>query len=247
VIGSTLVDRVQISPNHEPRWNNLKPSLIVLHYTGMKSGAAAVDWLCNPQSKVSCHYLVDVDGEIVQMVDENHRAWHAGVSSWHGQTDTNSQSIGIEIQNEGHAAGCPAYPAQQMRRVSDLCLDIMARHGFAPHQVIAHSDVAPGRKIDPGEAFEWRKLADQGIGQFVVASTHHREQPPMSAGEAQFMLQSLGYGFSDPTAIDGRMHIVVKVFQQRYRPALVDGVLDPETCNLIWRLFHILPKGQFSV
>jgi N-acetylmuramoyl-L-alanine amidase len=127
VKGSDLVTRRQISKNHEPRLNGVTPSLIVLHYTGMTNGPAAVDWLCNPASKVSCHYLVDVDGSIVQMVGEDQRAWHAGVSSWHGVVDVNSASIGIEIQNEGHSGGLPHFPSVQMAylRIRSLHIQIL--------------------------------------------------------------------------------------------------------------------------
>jgi N-acetylmuramoyl-L-alanine amidase len=250
VIGSTLVDRVQLSPNFESRWNGLQPTLLVLHYTGMKSGPAAVDWLCNPSSKVSCHYLIDVDGEIVQMVDETQRAWHAGVSSWHGQTDVNSQSIGIEIQNEGHAAGCPLFDPKQMQRVGDLCLDIMARYRLAPHDVIGHSDIAPGRKIDPGEAFNWRALALRGVGQCVVALPTHDLTSSIQIDDAQRLINLLGYGLDSSGVWDERMRIVLKAIQQHYRADKVDGVLDIATSELIKRLQHLLPRqdrSQFSV
>jgi N-acetylmuramoyl-L-alanine amidase len=215
----------------------ITPSLIVLHYTGMASGPSAVDWLCNPASKVSCHYLVDVDGSIVQMVGEDQRAWHAGVSSWHGVVDVNSASIGIEIQNEGHSGGLPHFPSVQMQAVALLCLDIMVRHGFSPHQVVAHSDIAPGRKVDPGEAFDWDYLAARGVGQVVRG--HVCETGSIS--QFQLMLRDLGYGLEVSGEFDQRTRMVSEAVQRRYRRHRVDGVADVETFEVVRLLLAILP------
>jgi N-acetylmuramoyl-L-alanine amidase len=232
VNGAAFVNRVQASPNFEPRFVGKKVNLLVLHYTGMASGPSAVDWLCNPSSKVSCHYLVDVDGCVVQMVDEAERAWHAGVSSWHGEIDINSTSIGIEIQNLGHTAGCLPFPPDQMQAVAKLSLDIMVRHNLRPEDVVAHSDIAPGRKVDPGEAFDWPFLARHGIGR--VAQAARAVQLP--AGEVQAGLRRLGYGITQSGVFDDQTRIVLKAFQRRYRRGLVDGKADGETCDLITRL-----------
>lgn len=239
--GSGLVDRIQASPNVEARFNGAVPRLIVLHYTGMDSGRAAVDWLCNSTSKVSCHYLVDDDGTIVQMVDERQRAWHAGVSSWRGEIDINSTSIGIEIQNQGHAAGCPAFPYVQMQRVAALCADIMTRHGFSFDQVVAHSDIAPGRKVDPGEAFDWEWLHGQGIGQCVVAHNHgsvllRKGDKCQAVVSLQHDLSRYGYAIDPTGQFDDRTRIVVEAFQRRFRRARVDGVVDDETLGVLQRL-----------
>lgn len=236
--GSRLVDRIQESPNHQPRLDGKTPRLIVLHYTGMASGAKAVDWLCSPDSKVSCHYLVDEDGTIVQMVDEDRRAWHAGTSSWHGEIDVNSASIGIEIQNRGHSAGLPSFPQAQMHRVAELCLDIMQRWHMAPHDVVAHSDVAPGRKVDPGENFDWRYLATRGIGEFSVATSHTTS---FSIAEAQALLKELGYGLQQSGVMDAQTRVVLEAFQRRHRPAKTDGALDAETSELLSRLAGTQP------
>jgi N-acetylmuramoyl-L-alanine amidase len=247
LIGSGLVDRVQLSPNIEARFNSAIPRYIILHYTGMASGRAAVDWLCNPVSKVSCHYLVDCDGTIVQMVDEDKRAWHAGVSSWQGEIDINSASIGIEIQNEGHAAGCPAFPLVQMQRVAALCSDIIVRHGFGYDQVLAHSDVAPGRKIDPGEVFDWEWLAGQGIGCSVVAPEGRGEalrdgDVGVRVGDLQQGLASFGYGLEVTGQFDDRTRIVVEAFQRRFRRSQVDGIADVQTCSVLRRLLAMMPQ-----
>lgn len=237
--GSALVNRYQPSPNHEPRLDEI--SVLVLHYTGMASGQLAIDWLCNPVSKVSCHYLIDTDGAIVQMVDEGRRAWHAGTSSWHGAVDINSASIGIEIQNLGHGGGCPDFPHEQMQRVVTLSLDIMARHNLSPEQVVAHSDVAPGRKIDPGEAFDWNFLAECGIGQMVIAAA----QPACECGirDAQTSLAALGYGIEPSGNLDARTRIVIEAFQRRYRRSEVNGMLDAETLDILQRLLAVQPIG----
>jgi N-acetylmuramoyl-L-alanine amidase len=241
VKGSHLVNRLQASPNHEPRLNDVQPRLIVLHYTGMASGQAAVDWLCHTDAKVSCHYLVDVDGSIVQMVDEDQRAWHAGVSSWQGVIDINSASIGIEIQNVGQSGGLPAFPPEQMQKVGMLCLDIMVRHDLSPHQVVAHSDIAPGRKVDPGEAFDWDFLASLGVGQVVRSAPSATELT--QAGELQHLLRALGYGLAISGEFDHGMRIVLETVQRRYRRSRVDGMADAETLDILRRLYATLPYG----
>ena len=141
--------------------------MLILHYTGMPSCEDAIRCLASPQSGVSCHYVVDEDGAITQMVPEAFRAWHAGVSYWQGIEDINSCSIGIEIHNPGHDGAYPDFPDAQMAAVEALCLDIVDRNGIPPRRVLAHSDVAPRRKIDPGEKFDWAKLAQAGIGHWV--------------------------------------------------------------------------------
>jgi N-acetylmuramoyl-L-alanine amidase len=235
LIGSSLVSRFQSSDNHEPRLNCDKPWLLVLHYTGMASGPAAVDWLCNPASKVSCHYLVDVDGSIVQMVSEDQRAWHAGVSSWRGVVDINSASIGIEIQNLGHGGGLPLFPEVQMQAVAALSLDVITRYEMSPQDVVAHSDIAPGRKVDPGEAFDWDYLAELGVGQIVRA----RHVELGSVLQFQQLLQMLGYGLEVSGEFDQRTRIVTEAVQRRYRRWLVNGVMDAETFDIVRRLAAI--------
>jgi N-acetylmuramoyl-L-alanine amidase len=236
VIGSSLVNRTQASPNIEPRFDGKRVKTVVLHYTGMPSGQLAVEWLCNPASKVSCHYLVDADGTIVQMVDETMRAWHAGVSSWHGEIDVNSTSIGIEIQNPGHSAGSPAFPLPQMQRVAALTLDIMMRHGLHPSDVVAHSDIAPGRKVDPGEVFDWDYLAHHGVGQTTKAGSG----AVMTFLDMQSALQKLGYGIDSTGVGDEQTRTVLRAFQRRYRRNLVNGEADMETQHLLSRLITMI-------
>src|SRR6476646_3020388 len=155
------------SPNREPRRNDPAVDMLVLHYTGMDSSDAALDWLTREESKVSCHYLVDEDGRIAQMVRESERAWHARPSLWAGETDLNSCSIGIEIHNPGHDIDYRDFREAQIQGVEALCRDILGRHPIRPERVVAHSDIAPGRKRDPGEKFDWQRLARAGIGLWV--------------------------------------------------------------------------------
>ena len=233
---------IRVSPNFGPRREPLKPDMIVLHYTGMETGVAAARWLCDPASEVSSHYLVHEDGGIVQMVRESDRAWHAGKSSWRGQTDINSCSVGIEIVNPGHGLGYHAFPKRQIAAVIALCRGIAGRHAILPERVLAHSDVAPGRKIDPGEKFPWRQLAGAGIGHFVDAAPIRRG-PALKAGDAgasveqlQSMLALYGYGVDITGVFDRQTEIVVDAFQRHFRPRRVDGIADGSTLRTLRRL-----------
>lgn len=138
--------------------------MIVLHYTGMQTAQDALARLCDPDSKVSAHYMIEEDGTCHALVPEDKRAWHAGVSYWQGETDINSRAIGIEIVNGGHDFGYTPFPEAQIQAVMRLCQDIMARYSISPERVLGHSDVAPARKIDPGHLFPWERLAKAGVG-----------------------------------------------------------------------------------
>ena len=220
------------SPNHDAR--NSPVNMIVLHYTGMKDCASALDQLCNPASKVSAHYLVDEDGMIYALVDEARRAWHAGVASWHGETDINGCSIGIELVNPGHEFGYRAFPDAQMIAFERLCADLMERHDISAARVLGHADVAPSRKQDPGELFDWSRLAALGLAVWPepreVSSTTMREGDADEEVLAlQVALGSIGYGIVGDSRYGAATTAVVMAFQRRYRPAAVDGVADPET------------------
>ena len=247
MIGTPLAHRVQLSPNVGPRRGADKVSILVLHYTGMTEGQNAVDWLCNERSQVSCHYLVDSDGSIVHMVDENLRAWHAGESSWHGENDVNSHSLGIEIQNPGHNLGYPDFPDCQMTAVEALCRDIVTRHGIHSRNVVAHSDIAPGRKIDPGEKFDWKRLFDSGVGHWVAPEAEQGGTflQRGDQGEAVLALQSLlrmyGYGLVMDGIYGSRTQIVVEAFQRHFRPLRIDGIADHATVATIHKLLRAMP------
>ena len=150
------------SPNHDVRRGAV--DMLVIHYTGMEPAGRAIDWLCDPASKVSAHYLIDRAGAVTAMVAEDRRAWHAGVAWWRGQGDINSRSIGIELANPGHDYGYDGFPDAQVAALTELAQGIVARHAIAPRNIVGHSDIAPGRKIDPGERFPWRVLAAAGLG-----------------------------------------------------------------------------------
>jgi len=245
---SALVADLVPSPNIEPRLRGLTPSILILHYTGLPTIERSLDVLSHPDCKVSCHYVVDVDGRIVQMVAESMRAWHAGVSSWRGETDINSASVGIEIQNPGHALGYPDFPDAQMRAVIALARDICSRHPIAPDCVLAHSDIAPSRKIDPGEKFDWRRLAENGIGFWlppepIDAPEHALElgSDTPSVREARELLARFGYGVALEGPLDADLAFVLRAFQLHFRPAKVDSRLDRSTLVTLRRLVDALP------
>jgi len=230
------------SPNVEPRQNGLKPDMLLLHYTGMDSAEAALDWLTRQESGVSCHYLVDAEGRIAQMVPESERAWHAGQSLWHGETDINSCSIGIEIHNPGHDFDYPDFPDAEMRAVEALCRDILSRHAIPPHRVLAHSDVAPGRKRDPGEKFDWQRLARAGIGLWVPPAPIGEDQG-LGPGDEGAMVAALqrdlldyGYGVEVTSTYGTGLEKVIAAFQRHFRPARIDGRADRSTRETLARL-----------
>ncbi|MBZ9682218.1 MULTISPECIES: N-acetylmuramoyl-L-alanine amidase [unclassified Mesorhizobium] len=233
---------VRVSPNFGPRRDAQKPDMIVLHYTGMATGAAAEAWLCDPASEVSSHYLVHENGHVVQMVRESDRAWHAGQSSWFGRTDINSCSIGIEIVNPGHSLGYPSFPQRQITAVIELCRGIVTRHAITPQRVLAHSDVAPGRKIDPGEKFPWAALFKAGVGHLVPAAPVRRGAALKSGDRGadvetlQSMLSLYGYGVEISGIFDDRTRIVVEAFQRHFRPRRIDGAADGSTMRTLQKL-----------
>jgi N-acetylmuramoyl-L-alanine amidase len=240
---------VRVSPNFGPRPDGLRPDMIVLHYTGMETGAAAEARLCDPASEVSSHYLVHEDGRIVQMVRESDRAWHAGKSSWRGVTDINSRSIGIEIVNPGHEFGYAEFPKVQMLAVIELCNGICGRHDVRPEMILGHSDVAPGRKVDPGEKFPWRLLARHGIGHFVEparwrgGAISRLGDSGAPVEELQSMLALYGYGVEITGLFDRQTEIVVAAFQRHFRPKQIDGVADRATVSTLRRLLSSLPPS----
>jgi N-acetylmuramoyl-L-alanine amidase len=230
---SLLVGEVRPSPNHAARRGKL--DLILLHYTGMSNEAAALERLGDPAVEVSAHYFIADDGRILQLVPEARRAWHAGQSCWAGETDINSASIGIEIQNAGHAFGAPPYQKVQIEAVIALCRDIASRHAIKPERVLAHSDVAPGRKIDPGEYFPWDELAAAGVGLYVEPHPIGNDVPlaPAAVGEKvetlQRMLADYGYNVGASGHYDSKTEQAVAAFQRHFRPARVDGRADRST------------------
>ncbi|MBP2558611.1 N-acetyl-anhydromuramyl-L-alanine amidase AmpD [Neorhizobium galegae] len=239
---------VRPSPNHGERAGGRRPDMIILHYTGMPSGDQALSWLCNEESQVSSHYFVHEDGGVVQLVPEDRRAWHAGKSSWAGETDINSCSIGIEIANPGHPGGLPDYPSAQIQAVVELCRDCGQRWQIRPERVLGHSDVAPIRKVDPGENFPWQKLHLDGIGHWIDPAQisggrffqFGESGQPIEA--LQSMLSLYGYGIEITGTFCERTKGVVEAFQRHFRPQLVDGIADFSTIDTLHRLLKSLPK-----
>ncbi|KPP80551.1 MAG: N-acetylmuramoyl-L-alanine amidase XylA [Oceanicaulis sp. HLUCCA04] len=214
----TLIRRP--SPSFDDR--SLPVSMLVLHYTGMETGEAAIARLADPASKVSAHYVVEEDGTIIAMVDEAKRAWHAGLSHWRAITDVNSASIGIEIVNGGHDFGLPDFPDVQIAAVIALSRAIIARHAITAQNVVGHSDIAPGRKIDPGEKFPWERLAREGVGAWPEVTA------AMAPDEARAAALLAAIGYNPALALP----VTLTEFQRRYRPSRLDGVLDEETMGL---------------
>src|ERR1700761_5547522 len=200
---SCLVAEFRPSPNHGERKDGRRPDMILLHYTGMPEAGEALERLCSQGSEVSAHYFVYEDGRIVQMVHENRRAWHAGESVWAGETDINSCSIGIEIVNPGHDYGYPDFPKRQIAAVTALCRGIQKRNAIRPERVLAHSDVAPSRKADPGEKFPWQTLWDSGVGHWALPAPVSEGGPLLTLGDSceavssiQEALRQYGYGIA---------------------------------------------------
>lgn len=228
------------SPNFDDR--TLPISLLILHYTGMETGKAALERMCDGKAKVSAHYMVEEDGCIFQLVDEYKRAWHAGVSEWQGETNINSNSIGIEIVNGGHDhpnedGTLPEFPDVQINAVIALSKDIIKRHGELT--VLGHSDIAPARKIDPGENFPWQGLAAAGLGYWPDVQTDDRrvlfERGMRDRGIAivQSGLAHIGYGARVTGVMDEGTGLIIEALQRRYRPDYIDGVVDIQTMEII--------------
>ena len=221
-----LIDRP--SPNHDARPERdgepCPPDLLLLHYTGMQTGQAALERLCDPAAKVSAHYLIEEDGRVFRLVPEHRRAWHAGVAFWAGVTDVNGCSLGIELVNPGHEFGYRAFPEPQIAALSELLHVLKAKYHIAPARVVGHSDVAPLRKTDPGELFDWPRLATEGLARTIPEPRQVAPDPAVARGQ----LAELGYGF-----LEDDFGAVVAAFQRRFRPATVTGILDAETAGLL--------------
>jgi N-acetylmuramoyl-L-alanine amidase len=239
---------ISASPNHGDRQGRM-PDAIILHTTSMNSGEAALARLCDPAAEVSAHYLVWEDGRIYELVPETRRAWHAGVSYWASERDINSVSIGIELVHPGPEGGMPPFPQTQIEAVTALCVEISQRYKIPKNRVLAHSDIAPDRKSDPGEIFPWDQLAAQGIGHYV---TPHPivEGPRYGRGahgehieSLQSMLAIYGYGLTITNLYGVKTQAVVTAFQRHFRPALVDGIADVSTIETLRTLLKTRPKG----
>lgn len=220
-----------------PNWNarTLLVSMVVLHYTGMQTAAEALERLCDPAAEVSAHYMIDEDGTVIRLVDEANRAWHAGRSSWRDITDVNSASIGIELVNPGHEWGYRPFPKAQMEALLPLLADIVKRHDIPRANVIGHSDIAPARKEDPGELFDWELLARYRLTLPKPELTMRLVWDNDSA--FYLALERFGYDITDQAA-------AVRAFQRRWRPKRIDGVVDGEIGALLFELLLERDMGR---
>jgi N-acetylmuramoyl-L-alanine amidase len=243
---SPFASKIFPSPNHGERKDGKSINSVILHYTGMSTADGALKWLCNPISNVSCHYFIFEDGRILQLVPEARRAWHAGASNWHGETDINSVSLGIEIVNQGHEGGSPPFPEMQIEATIKLVQDITKRWQIPQTRVLAHSDIAPTRKPDPGEMFPWGQLYQAGIGHWVAPVpikggrffSLGDEGAPIEA--LQSMLALYGYGLEINGIYDPQTKAVITAFQRHYRPAQVDGIADHSTITTLRNLINMV-------
>ena len=225
------------SETPSPNWNErmLPISMVVLHYTGMETAEAALERLCDPAAEVSAHYCIEEDGTVHRLVREDRRAWHAGKSFWRGITDVNSASIGIELVNPGHEFGYRPFPDAQMAALLPLLADIVQRHDIPRANVVGHSDVAPARKEDPGELFDWELLAAHRL---VLRTPRARVPSPYENDGAFFLaLERFGYDISDSAA-------AVRAFQRRWRPHIIDGQVDGECSAILFALLLDRDTGR---
>ena len=226
-----------------PNWNERPVGTIidtvVIHYTGMKTGQAALDRLCDPMAEVSAHYLIEEDGRVFQLVAEEKRAWHAGVSHWRGRDNLNHNSIGIELVNPGHEFGYKAFPDAQITALLQLLEEIHQRHNISPANIIGHSDIAFERKTDPGELFPWKLLHQKGFGLFS-----HKEcednTPILQSGdegsaveEMHSLLKLIGYNVTESACFDRMSEDALVAFQTHWRQTAVTGVYDQGTKNTL--------------
>jgi len=242
----------RLSPNFDARTRPI--DLVVLHYTGMQDAETALARLTDPEPiagrypgpwqpfdvvadaplpRVSAHYVVDEAGQIYSLAPEEHRAWHAGASSWEGEGDVNARSIGIEIVNGGHDFGLPDFPDAQIEAVITLLQDVLARWRLTPARVVAHSDIAPERKLDPGEKFPWKRLADASVSIWPKPISLRIEPGEDRVGRVQQQLVAIGYGVEMTGAMDAATRAALRAFQRRFRPSTIDGLIDDETQMLL--------------
>lgn len=218
------------STNFDERRKGVKPSMIILHYTGMATAKDALERLCDPESKVSAHYVVEENGRLIPLVEEDKRAWHAGLSYWGGEVDINSHSIGIEIVNPGHEYGYRPFPDKQIEGVIELCLGLIDKYKIKPWHVLGHSDVAPRRKEDPGELFPWEHLATEFVGLWAFSREMDFDAAKALLEDRQVFLDHLvQYGY-DPEVSFERL---VTAFHRHFYPEKFAKGEDPETIDLI--------------
>lgn len=233
------------SPNFGERLTPNGITTLVIHYTGMKTCEDALTRLCDPCAEVSAHILIDEDGAAFRLVSDEKRAWHAGRGYWCGITDINSASIGIELVNPGHEHGYRPFPDEQVSTLTQICLALIEKYEIPAQNVVGHSDIAPGRKQDPGELFPWQQLANRGIGLWP-----NKDQPVNTDGTAWDDLAAIGYATPrnpavskdvlDPNTAEAD---VIMAFQRRFLPHNLSGNLDSATAQRIAAVRSHHPKS----
>ena len=216
------------SPNFNDRPKDIVPNILVIHYTGMQSLDQALQRLMSSNSQVSAHYLISRKGEIFKLVSEEKRAWHAGVSYWRGETDINSYSIGIELENPGHEFGYSKFPKSQMSVLTELCVEIINKYSISPENIVGHSDIAPRRKKDPGELFDWKSLAQKGVGLWPEPILNKITLEPFEKS-----LNDFGYEVVD-------LRSTITAFQRHYLPDKVSGISDATTQKTLATLMSLV-------
>ena len=239
--------RDRASPNQDDRPQGTPIDTLVLHYTGMPTAQAALDRLCDPVARVSAHYVVAEDGAIWRLVAEERRAWHAGVSFWRGHVALNDRSIGIEIVNPGHEFGYRDFPVLQLAAVCDLCLELLARHPIPARNVVGHSDIAPERKEDPGERFDWAALAASGVGLFPAGvpdlGTGGAVRDAASLRDVRAALAEIGYRVAAEGPLDPALATVLRAFQRHWRNEAVTGQADAGTLARLLAVARLAGEG----
>ena len=229
------------SPNYGLRrqGDGARPDMVVIHYTAMETVEAAVARLCDPAAEVSAHYVIAVDGRVFPLVSEHHRAWHAGAGAWGEVKDVNSHSIGIELANLGPDSACPHFPEEQMEPLERILAEILRRYRIPPERVVGHSDIAPGRKIDPGPCFDWRRLAERGMSIWEEGEADAANWP-------RFKAAALKFGYRPPEQNDEGWHTVLDAFRLRFRP-FHDGELDPTDVGTLEALANKYPCASVDL
>jgi N-acetylmuramoyl-L-alanine amidase len=244
----TLRIRDLPSPNQDERPSGEPLDMIVLHYTGMQSAAAAIQRLRDPAAGVSCHYVVEEDATVWRLVAEQRRAFHAGASYWRGNTGLNDRSIGIEIVNPGHEWGYREFPVLQTAAVCDLCLEILSRHTIAARNVVAHSDVAPERKQDPGEKFDWQDMARNGVGLWPDdvpdLGTAYVASEAAQLRDMRAALADIGYRVAPQGMLDPALSAALRAFRRHWRPEAVTGQPDIGTMARLLAVAHLCTSNE---
>ena len=216
------------STNWDDRPSGADIKVLVFHYTGMKNCEEALNRLTDPHAKVSSHYLISENGEIFCLVPEDKRAWHAGISCWRGQINVNDYSVGIELENPGHQFGYRNFPSSQIGALIELSQEVISRHSISARNVVGHSDIAPCRKLDPGELFDWKLMARRGIGLWPTATGE-----TVLPDNIEVLLSFLGYEVSDIRA-------TIRAFQRHYLPSEISGCVDTRTTETVNALLNLI-------